>query len=355
VTPGRSWAGYLKAFALAFAGLLGFVLVFIAAMNPFGNLPVHAFGPHVIMDTNDRYQYPAIVRSGQFDSAVIGTSSSRLLDPERLEQAFDGRFANLAMNNGRAWEQYQLTLLWLRTVPRPRTLLFGLDLAWCAADADTVRITERGFPAWIYDDNPWNDWLYLLNAPALATAARQLAHRLGLMRPEFPPNGFAVFVPPETAYDAGKAQRHIWSGPPRAITPLTPAYAPADAERSKWRYPALAWLAELLHKAPQGTRVILAFMPAHVAGQPRPGSQEAAREAECKRQAAALADATGAPVIDFRIASPITLADDHYWDFLHYRLPIAHRVVEDIARAVATAKDDPNGDWVVLRTGTPPR
>jgi hypothetical protein len=44
-------------------------LLLIVTMNPYGNLPVHAFASYVIMDTNDRYQYPSIVRSGEVDSA----------------------------------------------------------------------------------------------------------------------------------------------------------------------------------------------------------------------------------------------------------------------------------------------
>src|SRR5258707_7482220 len=106
-----SWAGFLKRFLLVFALALASAFALIAFMNPFGNLSPRAFGAHVIMDTNDRFQYPAIVRSGAFDSAVIGTSSARLLDPAWLEGAFGGGFANPALNDRRAWEQYQLTLL----------------------------------------------------------------------------------------------------------------------------------------------------------------------------------------------------------------------------------------------------
>src|SRR5438876_1039022 len=143
-----SWAGFLRRFLLVFALALASAFALIALMNPFGNLTPRVFGAHVIMDTNDRFQYPAIVRSRAFDSAVIGTSSSRLLDPTRLEGAFGGRFANLGLNDGRAWEEYQLALLFLRTVPRPKTLLFGLDWVWCAADADVRRVSHRIFPTW---------------------------------------------------------------------------------------------------------------------------------------------------------------------------------------------------------------
>ena len=343
-----SWAGFLKRFLLALGLTLGLGLGLIVLMNPFGNLPVRALGAHVIMDTNDRYQFPAIVRSGAFDSGVFGTSSSKLLDPAWLEQAFGGRFANVAFNDGRAWEEYQLALLFLRTVPRPGTLLFGIDWVWCAADADVSRFTRRGFPPWIYDDAAWNDWLYILNWRNVDTAARQLANRAGLLPARFPANGFDMFVPPDSTYDAAKARQYVWRGRASPIVPLNPAYVATDADGARWQYPALAWLDELAAKAPAGTRVIFAFMPAHVAGQPQPGSEEAAREAECKARMAGIATRRGAHLVDFKIDSTITTEDANYWDTLHYRLPIAQRIVESIARAAATGKDDPGGDWRYL-------
>ena len=322
------WAGFLRTFLLVFGLTLASAFALIALMNPFGNLTPRVFGAHVIMDTNDRYQYPAIVRSRAFDSAVIGTSSSRLLDPVWLEAAFGGRFANLGLNDGRAWEQYQLTRLFLRTVPRPKMLLLAIDWVWCAADADVVRTSDRAFPPWIYDEDAWNDWLYVLNLRSLETAARQLANRVGLMRPRFPPNGFDVFVPPETAYDAAKARQYIWRRRSSPIVPMMPAYVPTDADRAGWHYPALAWLEEIVGSAPADMGVVFAFMPAHVAQQPQPGSHEAARETECKARIAAIAGRRAAPFVDFKIASPITTEDANYWDGLHYRLPIARRIVE---------------------------
>ncbi|MGZ8417412.1 MAG: hypothetical protein ACXWVQ_10610 [Methyloceanibacter sp.] len=93
----------------------------------------------------------------------------------------------------------------------------------------------------------------------------------------------------------------------------------------------------------------MAFMPAHIAAQPVPGSKDAAKENECKARIAALARRYGAlPVIDFRIRSEITSNDQNYWDQLHYRLPIADRVARGIERAIATGKHDPNGDWQLI-------
>jgi hypothetical protein len=343
-----AWAGFLRWFLAVFAGTLVSLFAFIALMNPFGNLPVRAFSAHVIMDTNDRYQYPAIVRSGAFDSAVFGTSSSRLLDPAWLEGAFGGRFANLGFNDGRAWEQYQLALLFLRAVPKPRTMLFGIDWVWCESGADVNKVSTRGWPEWLYDEDPRNDWLHVFSFMGAKIATRQLANRAGLMPPRFPPNGFDVFVPPETAYDAVKARGYIWRGRQNPIVPVTPAYLPTEAERAGWRYPALAWLEEIATEAPADAALIFAFMPVHVAAQTRPGSQDAAKETECKARIAGIARRRGAPFIDFKIASPITREDGNYWDAMHNRLPIARRVAEDLAKAVATGRDDPAGDWVVL-------
>jgi hypothetical protein len=134
--------------------------IFILLMNPYGNLPKLVFREHAITDINQRFQYPALIRSGRYDSIVVGASDARLLRPEILDQAFGGHFANLSMNAGQAWEQYRLVDLYLRQPGTPRMLLLGLDRVWCEEDAAEERTTFRGFPDWMYDDNPGRSQLY---------------------------------------------------------------------------------------------------------------------------------------------------------------------------------------------------
>jgi hypothetical protein len=88
---------------------------------------------------------------------------------------------------------------------------------------------------------------------------------------------------------------------------------------------------------------IIAFMPVHIAAQPGPGSESAARYAVCRDRIAALAKSHGVPVIDFAIASDVTSNDWNYWDPLHYRLPIAGRIVEGLKEAMVTGQDSPGG------------
>jgi hypothetical protein len=338
------WRGFVMVAVGGFWGAVAFLAVFVLLMNPYGNLPHILFSEHAITDINQRFQYPALVRSGRYDSIVIGASDSRLLHPKALERVFGGHFANLAMNAGQAYEQYRLADLFIRQVKQTRTLLIGLDHVWCKEDALEQRTTFRGFPEWMYDDNQWNDLVYMLNAKSIEISGRRLGVALGLKSPRFPA-GYEVFTPPESAYDPIKVRHKLWG----EEGPRTFEAAAADNRahtRSDWMFPALGWLDEILGRV--HGRKVLAFMPSHVAAQPIPGSGKAARADACKMRIAEIAARHGASFIDFNIRSAITTDDDNYWDRLHYRLPIADRIVRGIQQALATGKDDPNGDWRYL-------
>jgi hypothetical protein len=316
----------------------------ILVANPYGNLPPMVLASHVIMDTNQRFQYPAIARSARYDSIVIGTSTARLLRPGALERVLGGRFANLAMDSARAWEQYRIAKLFSAHTAHPRTLLVGVDVVWCDSGADTQKTTYRGFPEWMYDKDPWNDLPHMLNKRTVEIAGRRIANALGLKPDRIPFDGYEVFVPDESQYDLAKATENI--GP---LPVADQGFVATSTERRQWRFPALAWLEALLDGKWQNAVIVI--MPVHVAAQPAQGSLSEARENECKARIAALARRRGVPVVDFRVRSAITTHDANFWDGLHYRVPVAERIVGDLGRALATGRDDPGGNWRFL---TPP-
>ena len=125
------WRRFVLAVVGGFGSIIAFLAIFIVLMNPYGNLPKLVFNEHVITDINQRFQYPALIRSGHYDSIVIGASDARLLRPRILDEAFGGHFANLSMNAAQAWEQYQLVDLHLRQPGNHRMLLMALDHVWC--------------------------------------------------------------------------------------------------------------------------------------------------------------------------------------------------------------------------------
>ena len=204
-------------------------------------------------------------------------------------------------------------------------------------DAEEQRTTFRGFPDWMYDDNRWNDLGYMLNQQTVEISGRGLAVAAGFRSARFP-DGYEVFTPPESAYDRVKVRNKLWGKKgPHEIEAVDPPYAPTDAQRASWQFPALPWLDDILSRF-QG-RVVLAFMPAHVSAQPVPGSAKAARSQECKRRIEEMAKRYRASLVDFNIKSEITSKDDNYWDRLHYREPIADRIVADLAEALTTGAD----------------
>jgi hypothetical protein len=72
------------------------------------------------ISSNARYSMPALAISPRFDSAMVGTSTGRLLQPAILDAPFDAHFVNLAMNSATPWEQGRILRLFLRHHPTPR-------------------------------------------------------------------------------------------------------------------------------------------------------------------------------------------------------------------------------------------
>ena len=335
----RQWRTFAAMFVAIFVGGLVLVYGFIVLMDPYGINPYALPIQRAIVSISQRYMYPQLIRSHRFDSFVIGTSTSRLLDPRILNQTFHARFVNLGMDSMTAWEQSTVMDYFVRKVGVPKVLLVGLDGVWCDSDAGSHRITFRGFPGWLYKDTAAPAFAYLLNYGTLEIAGRLVGYQLGLYPERIRNDGFEVFVPPDDTYDPERARRNINRRP-----------MPVDRRDSpppQFSFPALPWLDAALVKMPHSIK-ILTYMPVHVAAQPAPGSREEQAEIECKRQIAAIAANRHAVVIDWRIASPITEDDANYWDAVHYRLPLAQRIARETAAAVLSGSPAPDGAYRIV-------
>ena len=353
----RRWTGWIKAFSLAALGVAGTLFGFVALLDPYGVRVEAGESPRPLMDLNQRFMYPQLVRSGAFDSAIIGTSTIRLLDPAILSQGLQARFVNLGMNAATPWEQVQIAALFARKTSAPKLVIWGIDLPWCEADAtsETRKLTPRPFPPWLYDDSGWNDWAKQLNFTTLEIAVRLAGNRFGLVPPRIRGDGYEVFTPPEASYDLDRARFHLYrgsQGKAPEIAPLTPPEAVTPEQRATWRFPALAWLDQALAAFPSQTRRILVLPPIHGGALPREGTAAHQRELACKAQIGAIAARHGAVVADYAHVSPLTREDANYWDPAHYRLPIARRIEADL---IALGKGEPAPEDPALRVSAPIR
>jgi hypothetical protein len=323
-----SWNHFVAIFFATFFGALAAVYLFVLLIDPYGVVPFSLPIKRPIVSLNQRHEYPKIVRSGEFDSIIVGTSTSRLLDPEILDPLFQARFANLAMNSMSAWEQSRMIEYFHHHIQAPKFVVIGLDGVWCDEHPMPVPPIAGPFPYWLYGDSSWDAYPHLLNEPTVELSARTFGYNLRLYPERVRGDGFEVFTPPENTYDLTRAQHNIWDG--RRSLPLGGL---STEELENLSLPALQWLDDALRPFRDSTTKILAFMPVHVAAQPRPGTRVAAVETECKARIAAIARERHAQMIDWRIASPITSADENYWDALHYRLSIAERLAHELATA----------------------
>ncbi|MGH7015229.1 MAG: hypothetical protein ACREEL_13945 [Stellaceae bacterium] len=97
---------------------------------------------------------------------------------------------------------------------------------------------------------------------------------------------------------------------------------------------------DLLASLPNAEKIIFMFMVCPITPRTsrRRGSRAALVWGACKARIAALATATPhARLVDFMIPSPVTRADDNYWDPLHYRVRIATWLAKSL-RAAADGK-----------------
>jgi hypothetical protein len=341
-----SWHQSNRVFLTTFIGVLAAIYIFVLLVDPYGVVPFSLPFDRPLT-TSQRQMFPQILRTGRYDSIVVGTSTSRLLDPVALDRVLGGYFANLAMPAATAVEQVWVMDYFRRTIAAPKAVLIGIDHEWCDRNGNAymrerTAAREREFPAWAYDESRWNDLLYLLNLRTIDAAKRAVGHLLGRAPAKLREDGFEVFVGPDSAYDLARARVHIYEEVPVHYT------SRSEAERDAIEFEALPWLDESLASLPGATRKILVFPPVHAHALPAAGSFGEARDAQCKGRTTEIARRRGAMLVDWRIVSPLTTEDSHFWEPAHYRLPIAYRLIDDLDHIVNEGRESPDGSYRIL-------
>jgi hypothetical protein len=254
------------------------------------------------------------------------------------------------MNSATAYEQSRIVEVFARHRAAPKIVLVGLDIVWCRADVELETYTFRKFPEWMYDDNPWNDALHMLEYKTIEVLVRKLGYLLGLREPRYGNDGYKNFLPPISKYDLKVARRKIYGAtyPPPVKSAAAPSPA-IDFKPRSWSYLSHALLDQILGALPDDTRKILFFVPYHQYRQPAPNTKGGAQWGECKKRFATMAERhPNTVVLDFMIPSPITSRDENYWDPLHYSVSVADRIARLVA-AGASGKPAPQGEYIVLK------
>ncbi len=337
------WRRFFIIFSYTAIASLALLYALVLIIDPYDTLPFSPRLERTAVSTNQRFSYPALAAKARFDSAVIGTSTTRLLKPGELDAALGGRFVNLSMNSATAYEQSQIFKIFLAAHPRPKTIIFGIDISWCEAGAMPARFTFRPFPPWLYDGDPWNDAFYLLNMSAVEQAGRQLATLTGLRETKYGRDGYRNFLPMTSEYDLTKARNNLYGGAvPQPKTEVAPPGEGYSEYRRGLVFPTHDYLVRMIETLPAETLKVFMFVPYHHFTQPARGSADEARWDECKQRTVRLASRhANAHVLDFMFLSQITGVDTHYWDPLHYTTEIAARLAPMISSGVMDRRGQP--------------
>jgi hypothetical protein len=314
------------------------IYTFIILVDPYDSFSISIPAKRVPIVTNQRFSYPAIARDISFDSLVIGTSTTRLLNPDILDLEFDTKFANLSMNSATAYEQYKIYDLFSRNHDSIKYMIIGVDTVWCDTKQDPDKYTFRPFPPWLYDDNKWNDYLYMFNDKGLENSVRLIEYWMGKREPKYAINGYRSFVD-FGQYDPGKVVNKLYgsSGKKKEFIEkyMASKNTPVTNNDTKYTFPIHNLMGDILRSLDNDTVKIILFVPYHY----KNIFTGFERFKQCKNEISVLSsDFENIHLVDFMFYSDITTNDSNYWDPLHYRLDIAEQIPLLISRTIKYRK-----------------
>lgn len=330
---------FLKTLLASLGVLVILVYGLILLVDPYQNVPFSLPLDRAPISTNQRFTYPALARNPSFNSVIIGSSTVRLLNPKNLDTSIGARFANLAMNSATAYEQKRMHELFLRHHPGTDYVVIGIDDSWCRREAAYKKYTFRAFPEWMFNDNSWDDLLYMFNDKALENTVRLLEYVVGRRAAKYETNGYRNFTVDFGVYDPRVARARLYphgAPPTRRIPKIAP-----DSQHPDWEFAAHDLLSTMLAASTGVKGTVMLFAPLH-------GDYLARSEAlyrECKGRIVMLGQEYGVQMIDFMIESEITSSDEKFWDPLHFRDGVA-RIVEDGIADVFTGTFDEQRHYV---------
>ena len=322
------WGRYIRVLLVSLGALGLAVYGVIVLLDPYMDVPFSPALPRQPVSTNQRFAYPALARLPHFDSAVLGTSTMRLLDPQQLDTKLGTHVVNLAMNSATPYEQSRIFEVFLHHHPQPRLVVLGNDGSWCNRKPDPANYTFRAFPEWMYDTGRWNDLFYLFNDKALEDAVRMAELLSGRREAKYRLDGYRDFTGDFGRYDPAAVRRRLYRG-----RPSRDAGHDTDPSLTQpaWSYPLLPRMHALLGQLPASTRIVLLYPPVHR----HYLENMAANLAECKgRSATLLAHLPNLVTLDYLQVSALTANDDNFWDAVHTTAAVARLIETDLAAVV---------------------
>ena len=179
--------GHARRYARALVAALGLIAATIAAfdfaVDPFQHYRKPSWYEARYYRPLQRYVNPGMARHDDYDTVITGSSMMENYRNAEAGRILGGKVIDLAMGAMTAYEQREL-LATIFAAGRAKHVIFDLNFN-AFAGSPTMQVVTEPLPLYLYDDNPWNDARYLLQAQTLAKSA-EIA--LGLRRGRYSTN-----------------------------------------------------------------------------------------------------------------------------------------------------------------------
>ena len=161
----RTVLRYALALAIAGATLAGAVMVINFAVDPFQHYRKPTWYEARYYRPLQRYVNPGMARHYDYDTVITGSSMMENYRNAEAGAILGGKAINLAMGAMSAWELRQL-LTTIIAAGKAKHIILDLNFNAFAGSPEMQVVTDP-LPLYLYDDNPWNDVRYLLQAQTL--------------------------------------------------------------------------------------------------------------------------------------------------------------------------------------------
>lgn len=123
---------------------------------------------------NERYINDGIIRHFDYDSTITGTSMTQNFKKTQFDELFDKNSIKIPFS-GASFKEIDDTIeRALKYNPNTKIILRGLDYDGILSDSERMRY--ESYPEYLYDDNIFNDYKYLLNKDIIIKGLGAIAY-----------------------------------------------------------------------------------------------------------------------------------------------------------------------------------
>lgn len=131
-----------------------------------------------------RYQAPGIAKNYNYSLAFVGTSMSENFSLKEVSDETGKSAVRLTMSGSSAYEQKLILDLALSSNPALDTVIWDINYSSLSGNADAVRDRDAVFPMYLYDQNMFNDFRYLLDPLVTQRTAKQILRGARYSQPD---------------------------------------------------------------------------------------------------------------------------------------------------------------------------